>query len=47
MSKVEMGDDTRTAKELWEGLGDDDEEGEGEDEENADKGKGTGADLVD
>ena len=47
MPKVEMGNNTRTAEESWEGLGDEDREGKGENEENADKGEGTGADLVD
>ena len=35
MPKVEMGNNTRTTKESWEGLGDEDEEGM--DKENEDK----------
>ena len=42
MPEVEMSDNTRTAKESWEGLGNEDKEGMGEDKENVDKGEGTG-----
>ena len=55
--EVEMGDDTGTAKELWEGLGDkgedvgnEDKEGAGGGNENEDESEGegedTGGDLV-
>ena len=39
MPKVEMGDDTGTAEESWEGLGDEDKN-----EEDVDKGKDKGED---
>ena len=45
MPKVEMGNNTGTAEELWEGLGGEDKEDV--DEGNKNEDKGTEADLVD
>ena len=38
--KVEMGDDTGTAKESWEGLGGEDKEGTGKENEDEDESEG-------